>query len=47
MKGKQEELKQIEIDKINKKHNEEKKNEFNNFVNILIDNKIYENSQKI
>lgn len=46
MKGKQEELKQIEIDKINKKHNEEKKNEFNNFVNILIDNKIYENSQK-
>ena len=46
MKEKQEELKQIEIDKINKKHNEEKKNEFNNFVNILIDNKIYENSQK-
>ncbi len=46
MKGKQEELKQIEIDKINRKHNEEKKNEFNNFVNILIDNKIYENSQK-
>lgn len=46
MKGKQEELKQIEIDKINKKHNEEKKNEFNNFVNILIDNKINENSQK-
>lgn len=46
MKGKQEELKQIEIDEINKKHNEEKKNEFNNFVNILIDNKIYENSQK-
>lgn len=46
MKGKQEELKQIEIDKINKKHNEEKKNEFNNFVNILIDNKIYENSRK-
>lgn len=46
MKEKQEELKQIEIDKINKKHNEEKKNEFNNFVNILINNKIYENSQK-
>ena len=47
MKEKQEELKQIEINKMNIKHKEEKRNELNNFINILINNKISNNSENM
>lgn len=46
MKEKQEELKQIEIARIKEKHVEEKKNEFYNFINVIINNKTSEYNNK-
>lgn len=46
MKEQQEELKRKELIRINEKHENEKKNEFYNFINILINNKTTENNEK-